>query len=123
MRLTCGLVRGTELMLNVLVALAMRAPAEPIIPAFFTGLTLHEICRDHDPGHCSMYVAGILDGIFYADTSKADVKLCPARLTNAEAAAIIVTRLREEPDLLRRAAAIVVRTALAKRFACRTEDT
>lgn len=108
-------------MITLLFAFSAAAaqPAEPpLIPSFFTGEALYEICRKPNPGHCSMYVAGVLDGLFYADAEQGGQRLCRAALNNVEAAALVTERLAENPQIRQRAAAVAVETALAARLPC-----
>jgi hypothetical protein len=96
-------------------------PPPPLIPAFFTGQTLYEICSRPNGGQCSMYVAGVLDGLFYAGSRDAEPLLCPAPLNNRQAAELVTEYLENHPDMLPRAAALGVRQALAERLECREE--
>ncbi|WP_129791341.1 Rap1a/Tai family immunity protein [Sphingosinicella sp. CPCC 101087] len=93
----------------------------PLIPAFFTGQSLYEICSRPNGGQCSMYVAGVLDGLFYAGSRDAEPLLCPAPLNNRQAAELVTDYLESHPDMLPRAAALGVRQALAERLECREQ--
>ncbi|MCF8706479.1 Rap1a/Tai family immunity protein [Rhizorhapis sp. SPR117] len=99
------------------------ASATSPTPAFFTGEALYEICRNPNPGHCSMYVAGVIDGLFYSDTELGTERLCRAKLTNVEAAEIVVERLRADRMLRELSAAVAVRVALSDKLACLTAGT
>lgn len=103
----------------IFLLLAVQAePQPPLIPAFFTGATLHEICSRPNAGQCSMYVAGVLDGLFYARSRDGSPDFCPAPMNNQEAADLVTTFLAERRDMHPRAAALVVREALADRLSC-----
>ena len=97
---------------------AQAASQAPMIPAFFTGESLYRICNRPNGGQCSMYVAGVLDGLFYARSRGAPPTLCPAPINNREAAEIVTDYLQRHPDMLPRAAALGVRQALAERLSC-----
>lgn len=101
-----------------LSAAAVQPTKPPLIPSFFTGGALYEICRKPNPGHCSMYVAGVLDGLFYADAERGSQRLCRAALNNVEAAALVTRRLEEDPEIRARAAAVAVEIALEERLPC-----
>lgn len=102
--------------------LGLQAAGEaPLIPAFFTGESLHRICSRPNGGQCSMYVAGVLDGIFYARPRNGEPYLCPAPINNREAAEIVTAYLGRHPDMRSRAASVIVRQALAQRLDCGEE--
>ena len=104
----------------LLFLFGMQAAAQPpLIPAFFTGESLYRICSRPNGGQCSMYVAGVLDGIFYARSRGAGPSICPASINNREAAELVTDYLERHPDMLPRAAALGVRQALAQRLECR----
>jgi hypothetical protein len=107
------------MMLPMLLFLSAQAGAQPapLIPTFFTGETLYDICRRPNGGQCSMYVAGVLDGMFYA-RSRGGQPLCPSPMTNREAADIVLTYLEANRALRRHAASVSVRDALAERLDC-----
>jgi hypothetical protein len=106
----------------LLFLLGLQAAGEaPLIPAFFTGESLNRICSRPNGGQCSMYVAGVLDGLFYARSRGAEPSLCPAPINNREAAELVTVYLQRNPDMRPRAAAVVVRQALAERLECRGE--
>jgi hypothetical protein len=109
----------TALVLPLL--LSSQAAAPPLIPSFFTGASLYDICRRPNAGQCSMYVAGVLDGIFFASSQGGDPKLCPARITNRAAAEIATRYLEENPGMRERAAAVGVTQALATSLSCERE--
>lgn len=100
---------------------AAEAPAVPLIPSFFTAEALYEICRRPNGGQCSMYVAGALDGMFYA-RSRGGPPLCPERMNNREAADRVLDYLENNPELRDRAAAVAVRQALAPLLDCGREE-
>lgn len=103
----------------LLLATAMQAQAAPpMIPAFFTGESLHQICRRPNSGQCSMYVAGVLDGLFYARSRGGGPALCSRPITNQEAAAVVTDFLGRNPEMRPHAAAVGVREALAERLDC-----
>lgn len=102
-----------------LLLIGLQAAAEPpLIPAFFTGEALYAICSRPNGGQCSMYVAGVLDGLFYARSRGGAPLLCPAPINNRQAAQLVTTYLAEDPDRRSRAAALLVREALADQLAC-----
>lgn len=94
------------------------AGGPPLIPAFFTGEALYAICSRPNGGQCSMYVAGVLDGLFYARSRGGAPLLCPAPINNRQAAERVTQYLAQDPDRRRRAAALLVREALAGHLAC-----
>ena len=103
----------------LLIMFGMQAAAPPpLIPAFFTGESLYRICNRPNGGQCSMYVAGVLDGLFYARSRGGPPTLCPAPINNRQAAEIVTDYLERHPDMLPRAAALGVRQALADRLDC-----
>ncbi len=103
----------------IILLLALQTPAEPpLIPAFFTAEGLHEICRRPNAGQCSMYVAGVLDGLFYASSRSNAPELCPKPINNREAAALVGEFLASNPEMRPRAAALAVREALSERLGC-----
>ena len=111
------------MMLATLLLLGLQTQAEPeapLIPAFFTGQSLYDICSRPNSGQCSMYVAGVLDGLFYARSRNqaAAPAICPAPLNNQEAATLVTRYLTDNPEMRRRAAAVNVRVALAERLDC-----
>lgn len=110
-------------MLATILAMSMQAtaPPVPLIPSFFTGEALYRICRQPNGGQCSMYVAGVLDGLFYA-RSRGGPPLCPSRMNNREAADDVVQYLADNPEMRTRAASAVIRRALAARLDCAVED-
>lgn len=97
------------------------APANPpLIPAFFTGQRLYDICSRSQSGLCSMYVAGVLDGLFYAESKGTQPSLCRAPINNREAADLVTRYLGQNPQIRTRAAAVGVERALADRLPCET---
>lgn len=103
----------------ILLLMATQAQAQaPLIPAFFTGGQLSEICSRPNGGQCSMYVAGVVDGLFYARSRAGTPALCPSQLNNREAAEVVAHYLVDRPDRHDSAAALVVREALAGRLDC-----
>jgi hypothetical protein len=111
------------MMLPMILFLSAQAGAQPapLIPTFFTGEALYDICRRPNGGQCSMYVAGVLDGLFYA-RSRGGEPLCPSPMTNREAAELVVSYLETHRHLRRHAASVSVREALAERLDCGRED-
>ena len=102
-----------------LLLIGLQSAAEPpLIPAFFTGETLHAICARPNGGQCSMYVAGVLDGLFYARSRGSGPPICPSAMNNRQAADIVTRYLAEDPARRGRAAALLVREALAERLDC-----
>lgn len=102
----------------LLLASAPDTAREDVIPAFFTAGRLYEICSRPNDGKCSMYVAGVLDGVFHA---QAGVKpsLCGGyEIDTREAAEVVVDFLRRRPELHDKAAAVTVDLALRERLAC-----
>ena len=97
---------------------AAQASSGPVIPAFFTGERLYGICTGDDPGQCWMYVAGVLDGVFEAESAAGTRSICPARLTNREAAERVTIFLRENSEFRSRAAAVGVKAALQSNLEC-----
>jgi len=87
-------------------------------PAFFTGERLFEICSRTNYGQCSMYVAGVVDGIFFADGENGSQSLCRGKLTNQEAAKLVVDVLAADNSLRLLSAAAAVRAALADTLRC-----
>jgi hypothetical protein len=108
--------------LGIILSLAMassQAADPPLIPSFFTGEALHDICRQQSSaGQCSMYVAGVLDGIFLSDAETGRATICPAKLTNQDAAGEVVRFLTDNPGERHKAASVIVRRALEPRLQC-----
>jgi hypothetical protein len=90
----------------------------PMIPAFFTGERLYEVCAGPDETQCWMYVAGVLDGVFETETGTQKRTICGAEITNREAANRVTAYLRENEAIREKAAAVVVRMALQSELAC-----
>lgn len=91
-------------------------------PAFFSGERLLEICRRQNYGQCSMYVAGVVDGMFFVDGENGSQSLCRAQMTNRRAARL-VTRLLEEDGALRGlSAAAAVQAAMASPLGCTSDE-
>jgi hypothetical protein len=112
------------MMLATLLLLALQnqtEPEAPLIPAFFTGQALYDICNRPNSGQCSMYVAGVLDGLFYAGSKEGGQSLCASRINNREAADIVTRYLTQNPQMRARAAAVGVEQALSTRLQCRTQ--
>jgi hypothetical protein len=108
--------------LMLLAATAAQGGNSPTIPAFFTGERLYEICAGEEPGQCWMYVAGALDGMFATEAGAGIRSICPARLTNRDAAERVIEFLRENPDFQNRAAAVGVREALRSDLQCDVDE-
>ena len=96
---------------------AAEEPERPDIPAFFTGERLLEICTQQTAGFCSMYVAGVADGIFHSETGE-QRSLCRGDLTNRDARKIVTDYLRDNPDMRPFAAAVAVQKALEPVIGC-----
>lgn len=88
------------------------------IPAFFAGERLYEICNRTNYGQCSMYVAGVVDGIFYADGENGSQSLCRGKLTNQDAAKLVLDKLATDTALRALSAAAAVKAALADTLSC-----
>ena len=94
--------------------------AEPTreVPAFFSGNQLFEICSNPNYGQCSMYVAGVIDGIFLADGEGGRQSLCRSEITNQGAAELVLNKLSDDAALRSLSAAAAVRAAVASRLSC-----
>jgi hypothetical protein len=113
------------LLLKLLALTALQVDPEvapPLIPAFFTGERLLEICSRPNAGQCSMYVAGVVDGVFHAETNKSARSLCSGDMTNREAAKIVTDYLREHPEVQKQAAAVAVELALTPEIGCDADE-
>ena len=88
------------------------------IPAFFSGNQLFEICSNPNYGQCSMYVAGVIDGIFFADGEGGRQSLCRGEINNQAAAELVLHRLSDDEALRALLAAAAVRAAIADRLSC-----
>ncbi|KKW90535.1 Rap1a/Tai family immunity protein [Sphingobium chungbukense] len=88
------------------------------IPAFFSGERLFEICSHPNYGQCSMYVAGVIDGIFYADGEDGRQGLCRMEMTNQGAAELVLSRLESDEALRGLSAAAAVHAAVADSLSC-----
>ena len=108
-------------LLALLAAGEAQVDSAPLIPAFFTGERLYEICSRPNAGQCSMYVAGVLDGVFEAETRANSRSICGADLSNREAAERVVSYLRENASVHDKAAAVVVKLALRSDLECGQE--
>ena len=112
----------------MLLATAVPSPghtAEPTreIPAFFSGNQLFEICSNPNYGQCSMYVAGVIDGIFLADGEGGRQSLCRSAITNQSAAELVLSKLSDDTALRDLSAAAAVRAAVADRLSCPASPT
>lgn len=105
-------------MLAMLMFVAAQAEGETLVPSFFTGETLYAICSRPNRGQCSMYVAGVLDGLFYARAHGEGDPLCPSPMTNRDAAELVTRYLEDHPELRPLAGSRLVRLALADRLDC-----
>lgn len=76
-----------------------------------------EICIGPDPGQCSMYVAGVADGIFHSETGGPRT-LCSGDLNNRDARKVVTDYLLEHPEIRGHAAATVVELALKPLIGC-----
>jgi hypothetical protein len=106
-----------SLIFGFLALVAANDAEPPLIPAFFTGDRLLEICMGPNPGQCSMYVAGVADGIFHAETGEART-LCSGDLNNRDARKIVTDYLLEHPQVREHAAAVAVELALKPMIGC-----
>ncbi|HUG44965.1 MAG TPA: Rap1a/Tai family immunity protein [Sphingomicrobium sp.] len=109
-------------LLAFLAAGASQATQAPVIPAFFTGERLYEICTEENTPRCWMYVAGVLDGVFAAETGADNRSICAARLTNRDAAERVIGFLRDNPAFRSKAAAVGVKAALRADLPCATNQ-
>lgn len=110
-------------LLLVLTAVLPAAPGNAAertrdIPAFFSGNQLFEICSSPNYGQCSMYVAGVIDGIFFADGEGGRQSLCRGEITNQGAAELVLHKLSDDEALRSLSAAAAVRAAIADRLSC-----
>lgn len=109
---------GLALVLAVAAAQPESSEA-PQIPAFFTAGALLEICRESPPRwRCSMYVAGVIDGIFLSETEARQTTLCRAPLTNRRAGIMVRDFLLAHPEYHPLSAATAVRAAMRERLGC-----
>lgn len=102
----------------ITLALAVAQPVAPPVPAFFTGERLYEICRGPNDGKCSMYIAGVVDGVFLAELDAPGNTLCRAELNTRDAARIVTDYLANHPGYRQSAAAVGVRRAIRAALAC-----
>jgi hypothetical protein len=105
---------------QLLMLLAAAQPAGEdarLIPAFFTGERLYEICAGPEEAQCWMYVAGVLDGVFEAETG-AERTICATQISNRDAAKLVMDYLRENKDMRPKAAAVAVQNAVKSKLAC-----
>lgn len=93
----------------------------PMIPAFFTGDRLYEICAGPNEGQCWMYVAGVIDGVFEAEADASTPSICRSEITNRDAAQRVTHFLRENEAIRHKAAAVAVKLALQAELACKPE--
>lgn len=105
------------LVFGLLALLAADGAEEQLIPAYFTGERLLEICLGPNPGQCSMYVAGVADGIFHAETGEPRT-LCSGDLNNRDARKVVTNYLLEHPEIRAHAAAGIVEFALEPLIGC-----
>lgn len=94
----------------------------PMIPAFFTGGRLYEICAGPNEEQCWMYVAGVIDGVFEAEAGSPKPSICRSDITNREAAQRVTDFLRENQAVRDKAAAVAVKLALQAKLACGSEE-
>lgn len=104
------------------LALAAAQASAPPVPAFFTGDRLYEICRGPNDGRCSMYIAGVVDGVFLSELNVPGNTLCRAELNTRDAARIVTDYLAEHPGYRQSAAAVGVRRAISAALACRDKS-
>lgn len=107
-----------SLLLAIFATAAAQDEAPPTIPAFFTGERLFEICSRPNAGQCSMYVAGVVDGVFHVETRDPARTLCAGRMNNRDAARIVTDYLRDHPEIREHAAAVAVELALRPKIGC-----
>jgi hypothetical protein len=100
------------------LALAAAQVDAPPVPAFFTGERLYEICRHPSDGKCSMYIAGVVDGVFLSELDAPGNTLCRAKLNTRDAARIVTDYLADHPGYLQTAAAAGVREAISTALTC-----
>lgn len=107
----------------ILAASAVALPEERMIPAFLTGERLLEICTSTKGKQCSMYVAGVVDGMFHAQSDMPEKSICGGNeLDTRDASETVVQYLRDHPELKGKAAAVVVELALRPRLVCGRND-
>jgi hypothetical protein len=92
-----------------------------MIPAFFTGQRLYDICVGPNEPQCWMYVAGVVDAVFEAETNASDRTLCRSNITNRDAAERVTRYLQENEAVRPKAAAIAVKRALQPGLGCSDE--
>lgn len=92
------------------------------VPAFFSGERLFEICSHPNYGQCSMYVAGVIDGIFHADGEGGRQGLCRTEITNQGAAELVLNRLAADEALRGLSAAAAVQAAVADSLSCASDQ-
>ena len=103
----------------LLLGAAAQAPAEaPLIPAFFTAETLYDICTRPNHGQCSMYVAGVIDGVFLIESRADEPTICRAPITNQKAAELVTAYLAAHPERRAESAASAVKRAVADALPC-----
>jgi hypothetical protein len=108
------------MILTLLLAGAQIPP--PPVPAFFTGERLYEICQRPNDGKCSMYVAGVIDGVFLSELDAPGSTLCRAKLNTRDAARIVTDYLANHPTYFSSAAAVGVRDAISDALACEAKS-
>ena len=94
----------------------------PMVPAFFTGERLYEICAGPNEGQCWMYVAGVVDGVFEAEADASKPSIRRSEITNRDAAERVTYFLRENEAIRHKAAAVAVKLALRAELACKAEE-
>jgi hypothetical protein len=103
----------------LLLGAAAQAPAAPpLIPAFFTAERLYEICTRPNHGQCSMYVAGVIDGVFLIEARTGEPTICRAPITNQKAADLVLAYLEAHPERRAESAASAVKAAVAQALPC-----
>lgn len=107
--------------LGAFIASSQAAAGPAMIPAFFTGERLYEICIGPNEPQCWMYVAGVIDATFEAEANGSDRSICRSEMTNRDAAARVTHYLRENEAVRPKAAAIAVKAALQSDLACSAE--
>ncbi|RIA44481.1 hypothetical protein DFR49_2726 [Hephaestia caeni] len=107
------------LTIMLMLGAAAQTPVEPpLIPAFFTAQTLYDICTRPNHGQCSMYVAGVIDGVFLTEARTGDETICRAPITNQKAAELVTAYLTAHPERRAESAASAVKAAVATALPC-----
>ena len=110
-----------SLLLGAFIANSSSPPEPPMIPAFFTGERLYEICIGPNEPQCWMYVAGVVDATFEAEATAPERSICRSDITNRDAAARVTRYLQQNEAIRVKAAAIAVKAALSSELACNSD--